>query len=725
MSDESQNPPLPPGRDDLLISPQLYLGQNVYVVKDPVSLSYFRLTPVEHFVFQSLDGRRTAEELAEEASRVFPDERVDAQEVQRFVQMLQQAGLLLGRGETHGWWLRELARRRGRRRRTGQAMNFLFLRIPLIDPDRMLDRLYSVVRPVMNATLMWPALAGMAICAVAVLWEIHRVGNLAYPVLGATNLLLLSGVFVVVKVIHEVGHGLAAKHRGLEVHEIGVLLIVFWPLFYVETSDAWMVPRRRDRLWINAGGVFIEFLFASGAACVWLLTEPGVVNQIAFNIMLTASVTTVLFNANPLLRYDGYYMLMDYLEIPNLKPKSTQYLGYLAKRYLMGMGDTEPPAEADRKPVFMPFYAVASSVYRWLVIFGIIGMVWVVLDPYGLESVGALLAGVAVVTMVILPMFRMLRFVWSQRAHTWRRLLVSGAGGVALLGVAAAIGAIPMRQTIEQPGVLLANQRQPLFVSVDGRVAELLMEPGERVKKGQPILRLENPELRNGLAEKRIEKKLAKVGLQKAREEGKAAKVEAARSRLTLLRKKIRYLEDKVERLTVRAPIGGRLQPKKRLEAMVGQYVKKGQKLGTMIGQAVPKFVVVLPESDAARVRERMAREKAEAPSVRCRLWSMPGKTWKGHLDEIGAELAQKLPHDALASVYGGEVDSKMKGRYNPVPSERSVLARVELRKGEDLASYLLRDGMSGRGKIILGESRLAAQQWRAVRKALSLDWWL
>ncbi|MEX0741807.1 MAG: site-2 protease family protein, partial [Phycisphaeraceae bacterium] len=359
----------------------------------------------------------------------FPEQPIDPQDVLSFIKMMQGSGLLLGKGEAHAEWLRGVRDTRRRKKLTAQVTNFLFIKIPLLDPDRALDAIYSYSRLLMNRWTMMLAITFMVLSTVVAIGALFRTGlNLMFPLLAWQNLLILSGVFFAVKVIHEFGHGLAAKLRGLEVHDMGVLLMVFLPMFYVDVSDAWMVPRRRDRLWITAGGVFVEFLFASLCVWLWLFTEPGVVNQVAFNIMVSASITTILFNANPLLRYDGYYFMMDWLEIPNLKSKSGKFMAYLGKKYILAMPDQSPPRETAQRPILIPIFAVASGIYRWVIVFGIIGLVYAVLDPYGLEAIGALMAMVAITTMIIMPLAKLLRFVWSQQAKTARRMAATVAG---------------------------------------------------------------------------------------------------------------------------------------------------------------------------------------------------------------------------------------------------------------------------------------------------------
>lgn len=715
QAEQSHTSPLPARRPDLILSPQLYLGKTVYMVKDPVSLMYYRLRPPEHFTLMQLDGRTSAQQVAERLNRKYPDEPTSPDAVVNFAQMLYRAGMLLGRDEQHAQRLRQMGRERKRKKRLAIAASFLFLKLPLIDPDRMLGAIYSYVAPLMNRFTMSAALLFMIVSAAAAMVGLHRVGDLEFGILSWQNLLMLSATFLGIKVLHEFGHGLAAKHRGLEVHEMGVLLIVLFPLFYVETSDAWMLPRKRDRLWITAGGVFLEMILAAGAAWVWLNTEPGWANQLAFNAMLTASVTSVLFNANPLLRYDGYYFLMDVMEVPNLRDKAQKYIAYLAKKYVLAMPDQAPPHDTEGKPVFMVLFAMASFCYRWLVVFGIIAVVWHVLDPYGLEAVGAMLGMAALVTMVGIPFSKLVRFMWKVQARTWRRAAATVGGAVTLGAVAMAILAIPMEQTVEQPAVIMAAARRPLYLQVSGRVEEVLVEHGESLVKDQPILRLSNEHIEQKLGEFRIERRLEQLQLSESRLRGRNDQVAASVHKLARITSRIDYYLERQRDLTVQAPIDGRLQVSRRLETLIGVFVEKGQTLGTIVGSGGNEVVVIVPQQDASRIQPGMV--------ARLRLWSLPDRTLVGEVRRVGSKFLRSMPHDALASVYGGEVDTRMTEQQTPRPAEASVITTIAL-SATDAAG--LTDGMTGRTKIVLDDSRhLGAQLWRKIRTGISLDWWL
>ena len=192
----------------------------------------------------------------------------------------------------------------------------------------------------------------------------------------------------VTKILHEFGHGLSCKHFGGECHEIGVMFLVLTPCLYCNVSDSWMLPNRWHRAAIGAAGMYVELVLASICTFIWWFTEPGPLNYICLNVMFISSVSTVMFNANPLLRYDGYYILSDILEIPNLRQKASTILNRKLGKWCLGLEEPEDPFLPKRKQWLFATYTVASAIYRWVVTFSILYFLNKVFEPYGLKVLG-------------------------------------------------------------------------------------------------------------------------------------------------------------------------------------------------------------------------------------------------------------------------------------------------------------------------------------------------
>ena len=213
------------------------------------------------------------------------------------------------------------------------------------------------------------------------------------------------------KVLHEFGHGLACKRFGGECHEMGVMLLVLTPCLYCNVSDAWMVPSKWRRAAIGAAGMYFELVLAAVCTFLWWLSEPGLLNHLCLNVMFVSSVSTLLFNANPLMRFDGYYILADLLEIPSLRQKSAAVIQRKLGAWLLGLRERPDPFLPARRRWMFAVYCMVSSIYMWLVTLSIFWFFYRVLEPYGLKIVGQVLGLAMIVSLIVSPLVRLTRFV--------------------------------------------------------------------------------------------------------------------------------------------------------------------------------------------------------------------------------------------------------------------------------------------------------------------------
>lgn len=719
MGGQSQpEQPLPPVRADLIVSPQLYHGQSVYVLKDPVGLTYFRLRPAEYYVLRQMDGHKTATEIEQLAAQRFPEAGLTADEIRSFTTQLMGAGLLLAGDAEAGKRIRGIRDTRRQKMRQAKFRNFLFIKIPVFDPDKFLiwlhDRVgWLMTRPMMIFAVLWMLLsAGMALA------HLQDVTRLAFPLLSWTNAIIFTLVFLAIKVIHEVGHGLAARHHGLEVHETGMMLMVFLPLFYVDTSDAWTLPDKRDRLWITAGGIFIEMLFASVAVWIWWATEPGWVNQMAFNIMLSASITTLLFNANPLLRYDGYYFLMDWVEVPNLQSKSFRFLGQQFDTKVLRVEPNQPPVlEASRMPIFFIVYALAAAAYRAMVLVGIIMIAWHLLDRVGLQAIGALLGTFSFTMMIILPVYKGIQHIWGIQAQSSTRMAWSAAIGVILAALLTTVWLFPVSETVLHPGIVLADRHQPIYTQVEGTLEEVYVDRGGFVRAGEPIARLSNHSLEDHVANLQLELELMTIQTAMARQEGKAGEAQAGELKKDQIQEQLTHGLKELDKLVVRASVDGRVIAQDRLGKLLGIRIPKGQALGRLVSSAPPRMALIVPQDDAALVKA--------GDTAKMRFWAAPWDEVEGHVVTVERAVLARLPHPALNTAHGGEVDTNPSDPYKGEPSRPSVLAWIELDRTDQTQGRWWVDGMTGRARVEVGQTRFGPQQWRRFRQALTLDWWI
>ena len=280
--------------------------------------------------------------------------------------------------------------------------NPLAMRFKLFDPEKFLVRFEPFVRPVFNwvGALVWLALVGYAVFLVGVHWpEFTR--NVTDRVLAPENLVLVWIIFPILKALHEFGHAFAIKLLKGEVHEMGIIFLVFTPIPYVDASSSLAFRSKWERALVGAAGIFVELFLAAIAVLVWVNVEPGFVRSVAYNVVLIAGVSSLLFNVNPLLRFDGYYILMDLLEIPNLGQRGNRYLAYLVQRYLFGIRDAEPPLSSRGERIWFSIYSSAAFVYRIFIYTAII-----VFIASNFFIAGVLIALWAIASMIVYPLFK-------------------------------------------------------------------------------------------------------------------------------------------------------------------------------------------------------------------------------------------------------------------------------------------------------------------------------
>src|SRR5689334_17124426 len=443
-------------RPDLIVQPQFYEGMTHYVVKDPIALKYFRFKVEEYFLLQQFDGKHSLQDVKKAFERKYRPQTISIEDLTRFVAQLHEAGIILIDSPEQAKVL--IRRRRKNRWRKVWAFlaNILFIKIPIIDPERLLTGMYPYFRWIFTSYFV-TASVGLMLAAITLVlsqWDLFYSKLPEFQSFFNWWTILSFWVsLAVVKIIHEFGHGLTAKHYGGEVHEMGMLFLVLTPALYCDVTDSWLLPNKWHRIWISAAGIYVELFLASIATFVWFYSEPGLLNSLSMATMFICSINTVLFNANPLLRYDGYYVMADWLEIPNLRIKSTQFFAYLIQEKVLGL---EVPVQSylprSRRWLFVT-YAIASYVYRWVVTFSIIFFLYQFLKPYKLGSISAMLAVGSLVPLVALPLYQMFKFV--KQPGRMRKVKKARAAGFAVAFVAIVAGILLIPTPLRVQGTLV------------------------------------------------------------------------------------------------------------------------------------------------------------------------------------------------------------------------------------------------------------------------------
>ena len=498
--------------------------------------------------------------------------------------------------------------RQDRQKRLGRISNPLSLRFPLWDPDRFLTAWHRALGGVPGWVwlLVWLAAVVPAMAQVPPHWR-ELTENFNDRLLAANNLWILAIAFVVLKGLHELGHGWAVKQRGGEVHEMGLMLLLLYPVPYVDASGASAFRRKSERMHVGAAGMLVELWLAALCLLAWIGLEPGFLRSLAYDMLVVGSVTTVVFNANPLLRYDGYYILADLIEIPNLGQRANAWWVHLLRRYAFGMTGGRPPAATAAEKRWFLAYAPLALVYR---LFVTISIAWFVGQQY--FFVGVLLAAWALASGIVWPLGKGLAKLAADPQVSSRALRVWGVVVSVPALLVALLFLVPAPHHTRAKAVLSLPDRAVLRSGADGFIQHVVAIPGAGIDTGAAVIETDAPDLR---ADRRVQ--LAKIEEASARRDAAWGVQPAAAARFEeALRHEsaaLARLDAEIELLVVRAPAAGRLLIEQAGD-LPGRHVGKGEPLGYLVGADRPVLKVIVEQHHADSVRAATRRVTVRLP---------------------------------------------------------------------------------------------------------------
>jgi putative peptide zinc metalloprotease protein len=687
-------------RSHARIHRQRYRGQTWYVLEDRAAERFHRFSPAAYQVIGLMDGRRTVDQIWEAASSRLGDDGPTQDEVIRLLAQLHAADVLQCEVPPDAAEILERHERAERRRRWSRLGSLFSWRIPLVDPERFLNALAPLARPLWGwpGAFIWLAVAAPAAVLLAMHWHDFTRGVLD-RVLAPRNLVVLWLLFPAIKALHELGHAFAVKVRGGEVHDMGLMFLVFTPVPYVDASAAWGFRDKRSRIVVGAAGMLVELFLAAIALYVWVAAEPGLARVIAFNTIVIAGVSTVLFNANPLLRYDGYYMLADWLEIPNLRSRANAYLGYLAERYLFGRKEAELPAATPGERAWFVLYAVASFAYRIVVIIAIL----LFLGDH-LFLLAVIFAAVTAVAWLGKPVAKGIGYLLgSPRLRRVRARAIAVtcliAGGLVWL-----VGFVPVPYRSRAEGVIWIPEEATVRAQADGFVQRVVARPGSRVGRGETLVIMRDPELTARVRE--LEARLAEVEARFREQQSRdLVKAELVRRELAYAREQLAEARARVAELTIRAGVAGTFVVPVP-EDLPGRFVRKGEVIGYTVEPGTVTVRAVIGQDAVDLVRHATER-------VDVRLAERLDQVVPGAIRREVPGVSEQLPTTALGTEGGGQVPVDPRDQQGVTAMQRVFQIDVEL----PATSNLLNVGGRAYLRFDHGYAPLAQQLYQHARQ--------
>ncbi len=715
-------------RPDLSIERQTNQGKEIWVVKDPIGLKYFRFLEEEFKLLSWLDGNRSLDDLRQCFEDYFAPQTTNVQEMWHFVSMLHENNLVVSNVAGQGTHLQKRHDESRWRDLKGCLSNVLAIRFKGIDPDRFLTWLHATLRWFFTpAAVVISGLLGLAaLLLITVHWATFQSRlPLFHEFFAAVNWAYLAGVLIVTKILHEFGHGLACKHFGCECHEMGLLLLVFTPCLFCDVSDSWRLPNKWRRAAIGAAGMYIELYLASLATFVWWFSaRDSALSNICLCTMFVSSVSTLVFNANPLMRYDGYFILSDLAEIPNLREKAVNGVSKKARQYFFETEERDNPYLPERYSWFFAGYAIAATIYGWFVTASVLWFLQRVLKPYRLQVLGQILAAFALWALVAVPLGKAFKYMATPGRITVvkkPRLWIAGGFVFALL---AGVIWVPLPHHVSCLLELHPREAISVYVTTPGRLDRINTSEGTPVLAGTVLGTLHNGELAQQMLELIAKKTMLDSQIKSVNfYTGSAAS--DARRQLRQMQEALRSIQEQIvekqreqDFLSLAAPVAGTVLPPPVIpssaddEALLPTW--SGSPLEPQnLGAWLPTRTLFCQIGNPAKWEAILLIDQADMDFVRVdqevaiKLDGLPHRTFVGKISAISPADLKRTPHEPSQKNAGANAAKSADSAEHSTTI--SYEARVPLNDDE----LLFLRGIRGRAKIDAQNLSLGDRLWR------------
>lgn len=611
-----------------------------YIIEDEANSKFYRVGHAEYVFLSLLDGRTTIQSAIAETSAELGKEAFSEDEAAALCKWLVDTDLADKHRNDHDQWLESQKKQRMARR--SRWINPIMLKIPLGNPDKAAGKLTNyfgwMISPSVGVTmvLLW---------CFAILILLPRLDELFTPtdtILSSSNWIWLGSCWLILRVVHESAHAVTCKRFGGVVREWGILWLMFIPLPYVDVTSSWRFPLRRGRILTSAAGMIAELTIAACAAIVWANADSPLIRQNAVNVMMAASFTTLMFNANPLMRFDGYHILADLLNAPNFWTHGRQYMRGVGRRLFFDLLTPDPPWQK-RHVGLGKLYGFASVVWTSLIFVSLsLGALSLV------DGIGIVLALIAIALWLGLPLVRLVRFlVFGGEFETPNRKRFVVATTVLVLGLVMIGSVTPAPSVVNAPITILHEPLTTIRAESAGFVNEYSVQPGQHVAEGDVLCTLENVELEAELRD--VSHQLA-ASVQRVRAFQSAGEPAAAQRELEStndLSRRREELAELVAQLQIRAPVSGVIL-NDNLSDRIGHYLRRGEEIVTLGGSDAINAIGLVSQQDA-----HLLTDVINEP-VDIRIWGAYGAAYEGRIRRVSPRAQTTLPHFAFAAAYGG-----------------------------------------------------------------------
>ena len=650
------------------VTAQSFRGVRWYILKNDASSSFTRINASAYAFVSHLDGKETTESIFNKLEQSAAEHELSRQDVSAIIKKLQSLSLVQSSvAPDAGEQSSKQAQQKANKRKQLLA-NPLAVKIPLADPDSLLSKMAPRLRFIFSKTtaIVWLAVVLFALYLYIV--NSHKISAaLNADILEPQNLLAMTLLYIALKTVHEFSHALAVKTWGGEVHEMGISFLVFAPVPYVDASAAWEFREKSKRILVSAMGILSEVFIASVAIFIWLCVEPGMLKTTCLNLAIVASVSTFLFNANPLLKFDGYYILQDTIESPNLYARSKQYCLYLIQRYVFGSERVLDPAYDRGEATWFLLYAPAAFTYRMCLL--------LIITLYLIDTfllLGVLLAIWSLYSQVLKPSYKALLFLMrSESLHDVRARSIYAAATIAGVLVGVSI-LVPLPHTTRVKGIVWVDEQAELYSAQDGFLTEVLAYSGQEVTPGTELLRLASNRIDNKISNLSAQKTQASI---ESKEEfiSKNGKSQLKKQTIELLTQELDNANLDKNDLVITSKVHGVfISPD--IDNQKGKHFNKGDFIGYVFSPDNLVVKTVVSQTEIGNIRTGV-------DNIKVALAEDLSTKYAAQILQETPSGSRQLPSKALGASGGGNIAVTRDDANNVIATEDLFALKVTLNK--------------------------------------------
>jgi len=636
-------------------------GDPTWVIFDPVADSYFKISDANYHMVRALSGNMEIEQYLEKLKSI--GIHADKMEVMKLIKFLQSSNLFMPRylqSEAQAARMREMKKKMFWQR---LMSTYLFFKIPIVKPDRFLNRTIDIVRHILNKwtlALLWIiAIAGY----IGLVMNWHKFTEKFISSISLQGLARYSLAVIAVKFIHEFAHAYAAKIHGVRVRRMGLAIVFFVPRLYSDLTDSWRIHDWKKRFLIDGAGIISEIIIGGFAALVWVNTVPGLTHSVAYFIFAVSIINTVLINGNPFIRYDGYFMLMDFLGIDNLQQRATERTKALWRKHLFGLDlPTNDNTHGWKRP-FLVVFGICSFAYRLFLYTSIIMIVYFQFP----KAIGIVLLCLEVYLLILKPLTGEIKFLIMMRKKMSRTKSLLSYLGIAVILLCFFL---PLPWDVSLPCEVRPVNFERVYAR-SGFISDILIKDGQEVKKNQLLFRQSNPYLSWRLQEALVGIKRDETILDQAQSSVKRlGEIKIDRRALQSSRNLVKELKRKESLLDIRSGLDGVFAfYDQKLKA--GKWLRKGDVIGEVYNPKLKKVVAYVGEDE---MRKLEAGDKIKLHLKR------DLKAYSGVITAVN-DVAAELEPTPLLDVFGGNILSNQnpqRGYFKPLHPCYQVTIKID-----------------------------------------------